>query len=128
MPTLIKSSRALLAPGERNTDTASAIQTDRAARELRLYLNVTDAPGSGGLSVVLRGRDKISGNPVELSQGGALVTAAGTYCYEVSNAPADAFGNILEATSRSLPYRWDALVKHADGASYRYSLSAEITG
>jgi hypothetical protein len=125
---LIKSSRALLAPGVRSEDTASAIQTDRAARELRLYLDVTDAPGSGGLTVVIRGRDKISGRAVELSTGGALVTAAGTYCYELSTSPDPVFGNVLEAVSRTVPYRWDAVVKHADGASYTYSLSAEITG
>lgn len=124
----MKTSRALLASAMRSEDTASPVQVDRAAMAIRLYLDVTDAPGAGGLLVVVRGRDKISDHPVELTQGGALVTAAGTYCYEMSNAPDAAAGNVLEAVSRAVPYRWDAIVKHADGAVYTYSLSAEIVG
>jgi hypothetical protein len=54
------------------------------------------------------------------------VSQVGTYCYEMTFAPDPAFGNIREAVSRAVPYQWDAIVKHADGLSYTYSLSAEL--
>jgi hypothetical protein len=54
------------------------------------------------------------------------VTQTGTYVYELGFAPDPPFGNVRDATSRSVPYEWDALVKHLDGLSYTYSLSAEI--
>lgn len=123
----IKTSRILLPNAERSEDTATAKQLDIVADALRFYLDVTDAPGSGGLQVVLRGYDKASGRTVELSAGGDLVTDPGTYAYEVTNYPSDtAFGNIRESVARAVPYQWDALVRHRDGSRYRYSLSVEI--
>lgn len=125
----VKTSRVLLPSADRAGDTATAIQQDALALAIRLYLNVTQSPGGGGLTVVIRGYDKASGNYVEISQGGAAVTTVGTYAYEMTPYPSDAaFGNIMEATSRAVPYQWDAIVKHADGETYTYSLSAEIVG
>lgn len=129
MENFAKTSRIVLPDQNREASTASRMFTDTVALALRLYLNVTDAPGTGGLQVVIRGYDKASGNPVELTTGGALVTAPGTYCYEMTPYPSsDAFGQILESVSRAVPYQWDALVKHADEGVYRYSLSVEIVG
>ena len=122
----MKHSRDLLASAARVASTASARQIDREATAVRLYLNVTAASGTGGLAVVIRGYDKISQNPVELSPGGDPVTQTGTYAYEMSLAPDPGFGALRDATSRNLPYYWDALVKHTDGTSYTYSLGAEL--
>jgi hypothetical protein len=125
----LKTARVLLPSAARSENTASTQVTDVLAQALRFYLDVTDAPGSGGLTVVLRGYDRVSGNSVELTQGGAPVTAVGTYAYEITPYPSsDAFGNVMEAVSRAVPYQWDAVVKHADEASYSYSLSVEIVG
>lgn len=124
-----KTNRTLLPSAARSENTATAMQTDVAARALRFYLDVTDAPGSGGLQVVLRGYDRISDHAVELTTGGNPVTAVGTYVYEATPyVSGDAFGNIMESVSRAVPYQWDALVKHADEATYQYSLSVEIVG
>jgi hypothetical protein len=126
----LKTSRVLLSSAARSENTAGNMQTDLAATSLRFYLDVSDAPGSGGLTVVVRGYDRVSGNSVELTTGGAAQAAAiGTYVYEMTDNPsADIFGNIMESVSRAVPYQWDALVKHADEASYTYSLSVEIVG
>lgn len=125
----VKTSRVLLSNAERNESTASGVQTDPLVLAIRLYLNVTSVAGGGGLQVVVRGYDKASGNAVELTTGGAAVTAPGTYCYEMTPYPSsEAWGNILESVSRAVPYQWDALVKHLDGSPYQYSLSVEIVG
>jgi hypothetical protein len=122
----VKTSRVLLTSAARTANTNAAQQTDTAASALRLYLNVTAASGTGGLYVVLRGYDKVSQNTVELTQGGDPVNQTGCYAYEISLAPDPPAGNLKDAVSRSIPYQWDALVKHLDGSSYTYSLSAEI--
>ena len=121
-----KVSRVLLTSAARTASTASPQFTDMDAQALRFYLNITSAPGGAGVSVVLRGYDKVSGGKVELTTGGLPASQVGTYAYEISFAPDPAFGNIREAVSRAIPYTWDALVKHFDGLSYTYSLSAEV--
>jgi hypothetical protein len=121
----LKTSRGLLPSAQRSANTSTAIQQDAYVTYVRAYLNVTVASGTGGLSVVFRGYDKYSGNSVELTTGGDAVSQTGTYAYEMGLSPSAAFGTLLDAASRSVPYRWDALVKHLDGSSYTYSLSVE---
>lgn len=122
-------SRVLLPNAPRVTNTATAKQQDMFALFIRVYLNVTVASGSGGLKVVLRGYDKASGAAIELTVGGAGITASGLYCFEISSSsiPSAAFGNVKEVTCRSIPYQWDVLVKHLDGSTYNYSVSADVT-
>lgn len=123
----VKTSRALLPNAERSESTAALKFREIPPAALRFYLNVTNVPGGGGLQVVLRGYDRISENPVELTTGGVAVTDIGTYCYEITNYPSSAAtGAIRESVARAIPYEWDALVKHADNALYTYSLSVEL--
>lgn len=122
----MKTSRILLPSAARTADTTSRTQQDTQASALRLYLNVSVAPGTGGLLLVIRGYDKVSGNSVELSGGGLPITQTGCYAFEMGQQPDPATGNIWEAISRSIPYQWDVVVKHMDASSYTYSLSAEI--
>jgi hypothetical protein len=122
----LKASRSLLASAARMASTATAIFIDPDAAALRLYLNITGAAAGSGIAPVIRGYDKISGGRVELSTGGVPVSQVGTYAYEMCFAPDPPFGNIREAVSRTVPYQWDVIVKHFDGLSYTYSLSAEI--
>lgn len=126
MSSTVKTSRILLPSLARTADTASLQQTDIQASALRLYLNVSVAPGAGGLLVVIRGYDKISGNTVELSGGGMPITQVGCVAFEMATAPDPATGQIWETISRAVPFQWDVIVKHMDGSSYTYSLSAEI--
>lgn len=122
-------SRVLLANAPRTANTQTPKQQDGFTLVVRLYLNVTVASGSGGLRPVLRGYDKASGATVELTTGGTGITTTGLFCYEISGAslPSTAFGNVKEVACRSIPFQWDALVKHLDGSTYNYSLSADIT-
>ena len=123
----IKTSRTLLNSATRAANTATAAQTDADCSALRLYLNVSAASGSGGILPIIRGYDRVSGKSVEMTPGGVYaVTQVGTYAFEMSYHPSDAFGNVREAVSRAVPYQWDVVVKHFDGSNYAYSLSADI--
>jgi hypothetical protein len=120
-------SRLLLLPSAARTQsTASASLLARRTLSIRLYLNLTAAPGGAGLVVIIRGYDA-TGAAVELTTGGDPVTQTGCYAYEMSslNTPDDAFGMVRDSSGRSIPYQWDAQVKHLDGLSYTYSLTAE---
>lgn len=65
----VKTQRILLESAARTASTACAQQTDKHHRTARVYLNVTAASGTGGLKVVFRGYDKVSGNAAALSAG-----------------------------------------------------------
>ena len=121
-----KARRQLLASGARTASTATAKFTDRWAKIVRLYLNVTVASGTGGLQPQVRGYDAISGNAVALTTGGAAITATGTFVYEMGLAEGTAAGNVKECVLRPLPEVWDVNVVHGDGSSYTYSISAEV--
>ena len=123
-----KATRVLLGSGARVADTASVQQVDRNYRAVRLYLNVSVVPGAGGLQVVIRAIDQISGTAVEISDGGLPVQSTGLYLYEMQptgRAP-EPSGNVREVVNRGLPFAWDVLVKHGDASSYTYSLAAEL--
>lgn len=125
----VNTSRVLLPVGVRVASTPSLKQQDGFAKFIRLYLNVTAASGSGGLKPVFRGYDRVSGSPVELTPGSASITTAGVYVWEISSSsvPSAAFGSVKEVTCRSIPFQWDVLVKHLDGSTYNYSVSADVT-
>jgi hypothetical protein len=123
----VKTSRVLLVSAVRTANTASEVQQDHHARALRFYLDVTAVPGTVGLSVVLRGYDRISGNAVELTVGGTPVVVAGTYVWEIAESPGSAAaGSVIESAGRAIPFQWDALVKHSGAGSFTYSLSVEV--
>jgi hypothetical protein len=123
----LKTTRKLLPSAARTATTATSVQySDPSQKYIRLYLNITAASGTGGLSPKIRGYDPISGNAVELSTGGTAVTATGTYCYEFMSSAATAAGNVKECLSRMLPMKWDVSVAHGDSSSYTYSLSCEV--
>ena len=123
----LKKRAVLLASAARTADAFSAKFKDEYATGVRLILSVTAASGTGGLTPRVRAYDPVSGNTVEISQGGAAVIAVGTYAYEVfpatTSAPA---GSVKEVVSRVLPVVWDVRVAAGDASAYTYSLSAEI--
>ncbi len=124
-----RTSRGLIPLGTYTETQNSQTFEDTQARGARFYLNIVDAgTGSGGLMVLLFGVDKMSGNAVQLSDGGAAVNAVGTWCYEISPyAAGQQFGNVVDVVQRSLPFQWFAQVFAGDNSPRTYSLSVEIT-
>ena len=128
----IKTTRTLLAMAARTATVASSKMIDRVQQFCRLYINVTAASGTGGLTVQLRGYDPVSlepGNtpvPALLNAGGGAITATGIYVIEFMESSVAASGNVKETVPRMLPCTWDVQVTAGDSSSYTYSVSAEV--
>jgi hypothetical protein len=126
MASAIKTQRILLASLPRTATVACLKQTDAVEQYCRVYVNVTAASGTGGLTCQFRGYDRVSGAAVALSTGGAALTATGLYVFEMMPNSQAAAGNVKETVGRMLPYQWDFQITAGDGSSYTYSVSSEV--
>lgn len=128
----IKTIRALLPMLARTAAAACQKFADPEQQAIRVYLNVTAASGTGGLTVQVRGYDPISmrlGNtPVaaNLNTGGAAITATGLYLFDLGLSVGAVSAGIHDSAARFLPYNWDVNVAVGDASSYTYSLSCEV--
>ncbi len=115
-----------LASAARTETTASGVFKNPGYRGIRVYLSVTAASGTGGLTVIVRAVEPVSGAKVDLNAGGAAVTTAVKRMYEVYPSAAAASGFVQDAISRQLPGEFDVVVSHGDATSYTYSLAFEF--
>lgn len=123
----VRAQRVLLESAARTATTATAQQKDPAMHSVRLYLDVTAASGTGGLTVQIRGYDRVSGAAAAIAKDTAAITAAGLYVFELAPSIAAADTQRRVALAAYLPVEWDVNVVHGDGSSYTYSLSGELT-
>ena len=91
-----------------------------------IFLNVTAASGTGGLTLQLRGYDGF-GNVANFFAASAAVTATGTFVYVVSAATLTAAAGVTQVAQMAVPQFVDIQVSHGDSSSYTYSVSAEFT-
>ena len=123
----VRGQLSLLEPATRTATINSPQQNGTVAKSVRLYLNVTAASGSGGLTLQLRGYEKITGNPVVLFADSAAITATGMYVFEIAPAVGAADSHRRVVLSAYLPLVWDVNIVHGDASNYTYSLSGEKT-
>jgi hypothetical protein len=86
-----------------------------------VFLNVTAASGTGGLTLSVRATELVASNPVQINSSPTAVTATGTYSYVIY--PSNLTGSFTQMTSSPLPYKWSINVAHGDASSYNYSVS-----
>jgi hypothetical protein len=113
----------LLASATRTSTTSSPDQVNISGVGLVVYLNVSGASGTGGLTVFLQGKDPVSGNYFTLDHATAAVTANGQYLYSLYP------GLSAEGTqgwSAVLPATWRVQVQHGDSSNYTYSVGASV--
>jgi uncharacterized membrane protein len=122
----IKTVRKLLTSGTRTATIATIKQTDAQEQSLRVYVNVSAASGTGGLTVVIRGYDPTSGLPCALTTGGGAITTTGIFAFEMMPSSQSASAAVKETVGRALPYVWDVQIQHGDSSNYTYSVGAEI--
>lgn len=117
----------LVLSGVRTTAPAIATQSNLNHRGVLLFLNVTAASGTGGLTVRLQAIEPVTGTAVvNLLTAAAAVTATGLYTYALYPglpSPAVALGGVTMAQNGVLPRVWTAAVSLGDTSSYTYSLS-----
>lgn len=106
--------------------TASAQQKQQGYTGIRIWLTVTAASGTGGLTVLLRAVNPLNGAKVEVNAGGALITTTVTRIYEFYPGAGGAAGFVQEALARRLPQDFDIAVNHGDASSYTYSVAYEL--
>jgi hypothetical protein len=121
-----KTRRTLLPSAARTATTTSAISKDAGQQCIRVYLSITAASGSGGLTVFIRGYDLASGVAAKMNAGAAAILATGIYVYELMPNDAAAVGDVKETVGRPLPCAWDVQVTHGDSSSYTYSVGVEV--
>lgn len=124
---MIRCQRSLLESAARTASATGPQLSDPAAQSARLYLNVTAASGTGGLTLQLRGYDKVSGTAAVIFADASAITATGLYVFEIGPAVGAADTHRRAVLSAFLPVVWDAKVVAGDGSSYTYSLSSELT-
>lgn len=123
----LRAQRVLLESAARTATTVTQQQQDAAMRSVRLYLNVTAASGTGGLTLAIRGRDKASSDAAAIAKDTTAITATGLYVFELAPGIAAADSQRRLALAALLPVVWDVQIAHGDGSNYTYSLSAELT-
>lgn len=120
-----------LASAARTATTSSADQTNYTSRGVIVWLDITVASGTGGLLVVLQGKDPVSGNYTNLNPTATAITATGTYGYELypgSSAAAAGVGAgyVNQRTAGALPRTWRIQIFHNNATSYTYSVGFSL--
>jgi hypothetical protein len=115
----------LLASAARTATTNTADQTNVNGRGLAIYLAITAASGTGGLTPVIQGKDPVSGNYFTLATMGSAVTTTGNKSYMFYPGAASA-GSLQNGVQQVLPRTWRVQVTAGDGTSYTYSLGCSV--
>ncbi len=114
----------LLASAARTATTSTANQTNYNARGVHVYLKVTAASGTGGLSVRIVERNADGSAAAYLNAAPTAVTAVGDYVYELYPGASGAGTNVPQRTSGALARTWYVEVTHGDASSYTYRVDA----
>lgn len=86
-----------------------------------VVLDVTEASGTGGLTLRINAHDQASSQAVPLNADPTAVTATGTTSYALYPFGAVS-GNVTQATEFYLPALFSISVTHGDSSSYTYSV------
>lgn len=128
-PTVVNqpnTSATLLASAARTSSTQSADQTNASCKSVVVFLNVTSAAGTGGLTVRILGKDPASGNYFLLNAAPTVVNSIGQYGFVLGPGCVSSGGSIWQTTATVLPLAWAVQVAHSDSSSYTYSLAASV--
>jgi len=112
----------LLANAERTATVYGSDQTNYNARGLIVFLNVTGASGTGGLYVVIQGKDA-TGQYYTLNTSPPAVTGTGRFVYVLYPGATGTGDDVVQTTSLVLPRTWRVNIAHGDSSSYTYSVS-----
>lgn len=122
-PAALNQDLTLLPSATRTTTTNSADQSNTNGCGVVVYVNISSASGTGGLTVVIQGKDPASGNYVVILTASAALTTTGAYYYEIY--PGITTGGRTSA-STMLPTTWRVQVQHGDSSNYTYSVGASV--
>jgi hypothetical protein len=114
----------VLAPSATRTATfVSPDQDNPYWRGLALFLNITQASGTGGLTPVIQLKDPASGNYFQLwNNGGSKTTGVGlcTWAFYPGSTDGPLSSNAI------LGRTWNLQIQHADNSNYTYSVGVSL--
>ena len=120
----------LLPSATRTALTQSAVQTNRNARGVLIYMSVTAASGTGGLTINIEAVDPASGSVEFLNSSPAAITAItgnlAIYLLYPGASSTNAGINVHQVTSGILPATWRVRVTPGDSTNYTYSIGASL--
>lgn len=117
---------SLLASAAHTTTQQSADQSNLSGNSVLVFLNITVASGTGGLTLRILGKDPVSGNYYLLNAAPTAILATGQYGYLLGPGCVSSGGSIAQTTAGILPKTWAIEVVHGDASSYTYSVGAGV--
>lgn len=120
-----KQELTLLAAGARTANTASTIQTNYPYRGVAIFLDITAASGTGGLTLTIQGRNTLKPAAKVLYTAPGALIAITTQIYIIYPGLAASTGGANHGQG-VLPAQWYVLVQHGDASSYTYSVDATL--
>jgi hypothetical protein len=112
----------LLASQARTGTTVTPNQTNYNAKGVLVFLDVTVASGTGGLTVYFEMIDPVTGKTAILNATPAAITATGSYMFELYPGNNAASNDVKQRTAGALPRVWNVKISHGDGTTYTYSV------
>lgn len=103
------------------------VDEDLQGQRLIVFLNVTAASGTGGLTLTVEGYDIASQSWFRMVAGSALITT-GKRIYALGNGvSAAAAADITAAVAAPVPESWRVTVTHGDASNYTYSVGYSLS-
>jgi hypothetical protein len=120
----VKTTGTGLASAARTATTMTADITTNGYRGIVVYLGVSAASGTGGLTLRIRGKDPVTGNYFSLTQDSATRTTTGSWTMSMGAGASAPSGAALtgSVTGFFLPDTIRLEVAHGDASSYTYSV------
>lgn len=119
--------KTVLVSAARTATTLSADFVNNYGRGVMVFLNVTVAAvGTGGLQVVIQGKDPVSGNYYQLNSAPTAIVAVSQKLYILYPGSSNTGGSADQVCGGCLPRTWRIRVIHGDATSYTYSVGATI--
>lgn len=91
-----------------------------------VILSVSAASGTGGLQVLIEGRDPLNAGYYVLNATPAAIINVNTAVYVLYPGASGVAGNVTQATSLPLPDTWRVAVVHLNATNYTYSVQAVL--
>ena len=110
-----------------SSDTQRVDETMNSDAQLVVFLNVSAASGTGGLTLTIEGLDPVSATWFRMLTGAGLITT-GKRAYVLGpGSSATAAADITGAVPAPVPESWRVTVTHGDASNYTYSVGYSQT-
>jgi hypothetical protein len=91
-----------------------------------VYLNITQASGTGGLTLNVQFKDPVSGNYITVFTATTVYTSTGLRVFAFGPASNWVNQNLQADVSTGLPRTWRVQITKGDASSYTYSVGCSM--